>query len=131
MRYNLLEREAEKELFPKTLKYGIGVIVRIPLLFGLLTGKFDRHSTFDKNDHRRLNLSPEKLSAYFEQLDGMMSFFEQHKQYSMAQLSIIFCISHSACHTAIPGGKTVEQVIENVGASDLDFITYEDFPSLK
>ena len=40
VRYNLLERDAERELFPKAQKYGIGVIVRIPLLFGFLTGKF-------------------------------------------------------------------------------------------
>jgi len=36
VRYNLLEREAEKLLFPKAIKYGIGVIVRIPILFGLI-----------------------------------------------------------------------------------------------
>jgi myo-inositol catabolism protein IolS len=40
VRYNLLEREAEKVLFSKALKYGIGIIVRIPLLFGFLAGKF-------------------------------------------------------------------------------------------
>lgn len=130
LRYNLLEREAERELLPKALKYGIGVIVRIPLLFGLLAGKFDRNSTFGENDHRRFNLSVEKLKAYLEQLDTMKSFFELHKQYSMAQLSLRFCISHPACHTAIPGGKTVEQVVENVGASDLDFISHDEFPSL-
>ena len=131
VRYNLLEREAEKELFPKALKYGIGVIVRIPLLFGLLAGKFDRNSTFGEDDHRKFNLSEEKLNAYLEQLETMNSFFELHKQYSMAQLSLRFCISHPACHIAIPGGKAAEQVVENVGASDLDFIPYDDFPKLK
>ena len=41
VRYNLLEREAEDVLFPMALKYGTGVIVRIPLLFGFLSGKFN------------------------------------------------------------------------------------------
>ena len=71
VRYNLLEREAEKDLFPKALKYGIGVIVRIPLLFGFLAGKFDRNSKFGENDHRRNNLSEEKLSYYIQQTESM------------------------------------------------------------
>ena len=131
VRYNLLEREAEKELFPKALKYGIGIIVRIPILFGLLAGKFDRNSTFADNDHRRANLSAEKLNRYFEQLDGLAPFFTKHKRQTMAQLSLRFCISHPACHTAIPGGRTAAQVIENVKASELDFITHDEFPELK
>jgi aryl-alcohol dehydrogenase-like predicted oxidoreductase len=131
VRYNLLEREAEKELFPKALKYGIGVIVRIPILFGFLSGKFNKDSKFGDGDHRRFNLSTEKLNTYIEQFEGFKSFFESRKKFTMTQLSLRFCISHSACHTAIPGGKTTEQVIENVAASDLDFIRYEDFPKLR
>jgi aryl-alcohol dehydrogenase-like predicted oxidoreductase len=130
VRYNLLEREAEKELFPKAMRYGIGVIVRIPILFGLLSGKFNRNSTFADNDHRKFNLSSEKLNVYLQQIEGLKSFFDKFKRYTMAQLSLRFCISHPACHIAIPGSKTAEQVIENVGASDLDFIGYEEFPSL-
>jgi aryl-alcohol dehydrogenase-like predicted oxidoreductase len=56
VRYNVLERDAEQVLFPKALEYGIGVIARIPLLFGLLTGKFTRDSQFGDDDHRRFNI---------------------------------------------------------------------------
>ncbi|MFH1747676.1 MAG: aldo/keto reductase, partial [Planctomycetota bacterium] len=55
VRYNLLERQAEEVLLPKAQQHGIGVIVRIPLLFGLLTGKFTRRSIFGADDHRRMN----------------------------------------------------------------------------
>ncbi|MDI3520732.1 MAG: hypothetical protein PWR04_720 [Anaerophaga sp.] len=130
VRYNLLEREAEKKLFPMAVKYGTGVIVRIPILFGFLTGKFSRHSKFGEDDHRRFNLSPEKLEKYLAQLENFKPFFNKHDQFSMAQLSLRFCISHPACHTAIPGGKTPQQVIENVAASDIE-IKYEDFPRLR
>jgi aryl-alcohol dehydrogenase-like predicted oxidoreductase len=129
VRYNLLEREAEKKLFPMALKYGTGVIVRIPILFGFLSGKFSRHSKFGEDDHRRFNLSPEKLEKYLSQLENFQSFFNEHDQFSMAQLSLRFCISHPACHTAIPGGKTPQQVVENVAASDIE-LKYEDFPGL-
>lgn len=130
VRYNLLEREAEKDLFPKAMKYRIGVIVRIPLLFGLLSGKFDRNSKFEENDHRNSNLSAERLSAYLTQLDKMNLFFTQHAKFSKAKLSLRFCISHPACHIVIPGAKTEKQVIENIGASELDFIGYDEFPKV-
>ncbi len=130
VRYNLLEREAEKELFPKAIKYGIGVIVRIPLLFGLLTGKFGRSSKFGKDDHRSWNLSPENLDKNLSMLEKLEPFFIKYPQYSMAQLALRFCLAHSACHTVIPGGKNDLQVSENIKASDLDFIKYEEFPKI-
>ncbi|HGY57089.1 MAG TPA: aldo/keto reductase [Caldithrix abyssi] len=130
VRYNLLEREAEKVLFPKALEYGIGVIVRIPLLFGLLTGKFDEHSTFSEDDHRRMNLSPEKLKSYLQKLKAMQPLFDRYPDQSMTQVSLRFCITHPACQTAIPGAKTPQQVAENCSASDLGPIPSEYIPPL-
>jgi aryl-alcohol dehydrogenase-like predicted oxidoreductase len=119
VRYNLLEREAEKKLFPKAMEYGVGVIVRIPLLFGFLTGKFTEQSTFSEDDHRSMNLSAEKIGNYLEELSLVQPLFEQHKDQTMTQVSLRFCISHPACHTAIPGAKTPAQVKENCTSSDL------------
>ena len=128
VRYNLLEREAERELFPKALKYGIGVIVRIPLLFGLLTGKFTRESTFTGDDHRKMNLSPEKLDTYLAQLEAMKPLFDRHPDQSMTQVALRFCITHPACHTAIPGAKTPQQVADNCAASDLGPLDPSEIP---
>jgi len=127
VRYNLLERKAEDVLFPMALSYETGVIVRIPLLFGLLAGKFNHKSTFGENDHRKLNLSPEKLNGYLEDFTDYQPVFDLFPNYSPAQLSLRFCISHPACHVVIPGGKTQIQVQENAIASDLDFIPYKSF----
>ena len=127
VRYNLLERSAEEILFPLAIKYGTGVIVRIPLLFGFLSGKFNRDSRFGDNDHRRLNLSPEKIEAYLAGLAKYQPIFDAYPEYSKAQVSLRFCISHPACHTVIPGGKNPEQVKENIIASDLGFIPYEKY----
>lgn len=127
VRYNLLERQAEEVLLPMALRFGTGVIVRIPLLFGLLSGKFNSESTFGENDHRRSNLSPEKLTAYLKEFDGYRSLFEKYPGYSSAQLSLRFCIAHPACHVVIPGGKNQKQVKENIITSELDFIPFETF----
>jgi aryl-alcohol dehydrogenase-like predicted oxidoreductase len=130
VRYNLLEREAEEILFAKAMKYGIGVIVRIPLLFGLLTGKFNIHSTFGEDDHRRMNLSADKLEYYFKRLEKCRPLFDHYKDQSKAQVSLRFCISHPACQTAIPGAKTALQVRENSASSDLEPIPMNEIKSL-
>lgn len=130
VRYNLLEREAERVLFPKALEYGTGVIVRIPLLFGLLTGKFTRDSTFGADDHRRMNLSPEKLGAYLGELEKLDPLYERYPEQTMAQVSLRFCITHAACHTAIPGAKTAQQVADNGAASDFGPLPEADWAAV-
>jgi aryl-alcohol dehydrogenase-like predicted oxidoreductase len=127
VRYNLLEREAEKVLFPLAIKYNTGVIVRIPLLFGLLSGKFSSRTTFGENDHRRINLAPDKLLSYLKELDSYRPLFEKYPELTPAQLSLRFCISHPACHIVIPGGKNRQQVEENVVASELNHIHFSEF----
>jgi len=66
-----------------------------------------------------MNLSPEKLKTYFEKLETYKPLFDHYPDQSMAQVSLRFCISHPACHTAIPGAKTSKQVQENTLSSDL------------
>jgi aryl-alcohol dehydrogenase-like predicted oxidoreductase len=130
VRYNLLEREAEKVLFPKARLYHLGVIVRIPLLFGLLTGKFQRGSKFGEDDHRRMNLSPEKLDQYLNRYENMHSLFDRYPDQTPAQVSLRFCLSHPACQVAIPGAKTAAQVADNCRASDLGALPPTEIPPL-
>lgn len=130
VRYNLLEREAEKALLPKAQQYGTGVIVRIPLLFGLLTGKFNRESQFEEDDHRRFNLSPDKLNKYLSELAKLQPLFDRYPDQTMTQVSLRFCISHPACHTAIPGAKTPQQVDDNCDASDLGPLLLDDIAEI-
>jgi len=126
VRYNLLERSAEERLLPTAERLGIGVIVRIPLVFGLLTGKFTRRSTFGEDDHRAMNLSPEKLDGYLSACERLEPVFERHADQTRTQIALRFCTTHPACHTCIPGAKTPEQVSENCAAADLGRLSDED-----
>jgi len=126
VRYNLFEREAEKVLFPKAIQYGTGIIVRIPLLFGFLTGKFDKNTRFGEDDHRRLNLSPDMLEKYLSWLGHLDPLFNRFPKQKKSQVSLRFCITHPACHTAIPGAKTSEQVFENCQSSDYGPLNKKD-----
>jgi len=130
IRYNLFERQAEETLFPVAQKYNIGVIVRIPLLFGFLTGKFNKDSQFGTDDHRSMNLSAKNLETYINMLGHYDDFFKQNSEYTKAQLSLNFCISHPAAHVVIPGCKTIRQVEDNVIAGSINSIKYEDYPKI-
>jgi aryl-alcohol dehydrogenase-like predicted oxidoreductase len=126
VRYNLLERDAEKVLFPEAERLGIGVIVRIPLLFGLLTGKFTRTSTFPAEDHRSMNLSADKLAGYLDRLESLRPLFDRYPDQSLATVALRFCISHPATSTVIPGAKRPAQVEENCRAGELGPLTPDD-----
>jgi len=126
VRYNLLEREAERVLLPKAIEHGVGVIVRIPLLFGLLSGKFTRQTRFGEEDHRRFNLSPDKLAGYLDRLERLRPLLDRYPGATLAQVAIRFCISHPACQTTIPGAKTQRQVEENCAAADLPPIRIDE-----
>jgi len=131
IRYNLFERQAEEKLFPVAQKYNIGVIVRIPLLFGFLTGKFNKGSKFGTDDHRSMNLSPAKLETYVNMLGQFDEFFMQNSSFTKAQLSLNFCVSHPAAHVVIPGCKNTAQVEDNVVAGSITSIKYDDYPKIK
>ncbi len=67
---NLIKKSKENEY---------GVIARIPLQFGLLTGKFNKEKQFDKNDHRYFRLPPEFLSELIDSLDEVWTLSEKYK----------------------------------------------------
>lgn len=127
VRYNLLERDAEEILLSKAEEKGVGIIVRIPLLFGLLTGKFNRKSKFGEDDHRRINLSREKLEYYLDELYGLENLYSDNSEFTKAQISLRFAVNHPAVSTAIPGAKNSGQVLDNVRAAEIDSINFSKY----
>jgi aryl-alcohol dehydrogenase-like predicted oxidoreductase len=118
VRYNLLEWGPADEVFPLAKEHNIGIIVRIPLLFGVLTGKFTRATRFSEGDHRQENLSPEKLAGYLDQMVKLFFLF-QGTEITMAQTALRFILSNDVVSTVIPGAKRPSQAAENCAASDL------------
>lgn len=107
---------------------GLGIIARMPLQFGLLTGKFDRESTFDKDDHRHFRLTPEILESSLNALKEVWPLTEKYGV-TKTELSLSFILSFDAVSTVIPGIKTPEQAEKNTQGiveleeEDRDFIT--------
>lgn len=94
---------------------GYGIIARMPLQFGLLTGKFTAQTRFRETDHRSFRLSPEILAASLDALQGVWPVAERLR-ISRTALSLSFCTSFPGVSTVIPGIRTPAQAEENVSA---------------
>lgn len=91
---------------------GYGIIVRMALQFGLLTGKFDKEITFSDNDHRKKRLTREIIDAANESLSPVWELCEKY-QCSKTQLALSYVLSYPEVSTLIAGIRTSEQVHQN------------------
>lgn len=125
--FNILNQKAIL-LLSKMHKKGYGVIARMPLQFGLLTGKFDKDAHFEKNDHRSFRLTPELLEKALGCLENIWPIADNYK-ISKTSLALSFVLSFSEISTTIPGIKTPEQAelntkdIIKLDDEDIDKIT--------
>ena len=115
--YNILDREPESILLPACQKANVGVIARVPLASGFLTGKFTPETTFPENDHRHAKFTPNKVRDTIGKVERLR-FLTEGRSKTMAQAALQFCLSHPAVSAVIPGAKTPRQVLDNAGASD-------------
>jgi aryl-alcohol dehydrogenase-like predicted oxidoreductase len=87
---------------------GYGVIARMPLQFGLLSGKFTPETTFDKDDHRSKRLRPEVLKTALESLSPLPAIAEKYG-ISQASLALSYVAGYPGITTIIPGIRTAAQ----------------------
>ena len=106
---------------------GYGIIARMPLQFGLLTGKFNQKTTFEKTDHRSFRLPPAILDTSLRALSGVWPLAERYRT-SNAGVALGFVAGFREVSTIIPGIKTPEQAIENsrapapISEADMGFL---------
>jgi aryl-alcohol dehydrogenase-like predicted oxidoreductase len=126
--FNLLRQRPAELFFEQARRRDVGVIVRVPLASGLLTGKFDRNSTFAAEDHRAYNRQGEQFDRG-ETFSGVdyevgLEVVEELRPLvppgaTLAQLALRWILAFDAVSTVIPGAKTPEQVRANAAAADL------------
>ncbi|MCX8104948.1 MAG: aldo/keto reductase [Ignavibacterium album] len=124
--FNIINQRALK-LIETASEKGYGIIARIPLQFGLLTGKFTKETKFDKNDHRSFRLNPEFLSELLDALEDVWKISEKYKV-DKVTFALSFIMNHKGVSTVIPGIKTPEQAIKNT--QPLVEISKEDLDSI-
>jgi len=126
--YNMFRFKPAEASFSKARQRDVGVIVRVPLASGLLSGSMSRDRHFGADDHRAFNRHGEAFDvgetfsgvdfetglAAAEELEALVP--EGH---TLAQLALRWVLMHPAVSVVIPGARRPEQVVDNVGAAEL------------
>jgi aryl-alcohol dehydrogenase-like predicted oxidoreductase len=114
LEYSILNRKAEGQILPYLQEHDIGVVVRGPLQKGLLTGKFTPETTFPEGDVRHNWPNEPWFRESVAKVERLRAL--EREGQTLGQLALRFVLSHPAVSTAIPGGKTPEQVEENAAS---------------
>lgn len=91
---------------------GYGIIARMPLQFGLLTGKFDNGVNFPVNDHRKKRLTRDLVEGCNNQLKPVWALCEKY-HISKTALALSYILSYPEVSVVIPGIRTAEQATSN------------------
>ena len=130
--FNMLRHRPAELFFPEAKRRKVGILARVPLASGLLTGKMTRETTFAADDHRYFNRYGQSFDRgetfsgvdYESGLDAV----EEIKTLvpegaTMAQLALRWILMFDAVSCAIPGAKRTDQAEDNVRAADLPPLT--------
>ena len=111
--YNILHQDPEEKLFPLAQKENIGILARVPLERGVLSGRFKQREEFVEKDWRR-GAFPEDGLAQTHAAVEKLDFLVTGDVSNLAQAALRFILSHPAVSTVIPGIRTVRQVEDNL-----------------
>jgi aryl-alcohol dehydrogenase-like predicted oxidoreductase len=126
--FNCFRQRPAEEFFAEAKHRRVGILARVPLASGLLTGKFNSDSNFPADDHRNFNRHGKAFDVgeTFSGVDfkvGLEAVEELRRLLpagvSMSEFSLRWILMFDAVTCAIPGGKRPEQVSDNCRASDL------------
>jgi aryl-alcohol dehydrogenase-like predicted oxidoreductase len=119
--YNLLAQEPAQAFFPAAQEANIGVIARVPLKRGILTGKLKQsdEQRFQGEDVRARSFKGEAFAQELAKAE-QLKFLLHGAVQSLGQAAIAFCIAHPAVSVVIPGARNAEQMRENASAADVE-----------
>lgn len=126
--FNIFRQKPLQETLPRAKDQGVGIIVRLPLASGLLSGRFKADTEFAKSDHRHYNRDGQAFSVG-ETFAGIplakgVELVEQLKPlvpegFDLVDLALRWILDHDAVSVIIPGASSPQQVEKNASASDL------------
>jgi len=132
--FNIFRQKPADEFWALARERNVGILARVPLASGLLTGKLRSESSFPADDHRNFNRHGESFDVgeTFSGLDyetGLAAVEQLRKLVpagmTLSQFALRWILKFDAVTCAIPGGKRAEQVAENCRASDLPPLSQE------
>ncbi|MDQ2697108.1 MAG: aldo/keto reductase [Pseudomonadota bacterium] len=115
--YNIFEQSPEDELFPAGERNDVGVIVRVALDEGGLTGTLTPDTTFPEGDFRNHYFQGQRKREVYERVQRIVADLNITME-QMAETALRFVLSHSAVSTVIPGMRSVRNVERNCRVGD-------------
>src|SRR5229473_677300 len=132
--FNMFRLKPAEQFFAAARERQVGILARVPLASGMLTGKLTRNTQFDPNDHRSYNRHGEAFDQgeTFSGVDyetGLQAVEELRKLVpqgaTMAQFALRWILMFSEVTSTIPGAKNTQQVEDNVRAASLPALSSE------
>lgn len=126
--FNMFRHKPAEQLFSASQAQQVGILARVPLASGLLTGKLRPNSHFDSDDHRSFNRHGESFDrgetfsgvdydTGLQAVDALRELIPEG--YTMAQLALRWILMFPAVTCAIPGAKTPQQAADNIAAANM------------
>lgn len=125
-RLGRLDRRPETTIFPPSQAQDLGVLARVPLASGMLTGKYQPGHRFTNPADVRSGWEQEHIDEQLRQAAEIRKH-EVPNGVPMATWALAWCLQHLAVTCVIPGCKSVAQVETNAAAADLDLVR-DDHP---
>jgi len=138
--FNIFRQKPAELFFEKAKQKNVGIIVRVPLASGLLTGKFTASTDFAEGDHRQFNRNGEAFDKgeTFSGVDyerGIAAVEALKKvfpgQPNLAPMALKWILQFDAVSCIIPGASNVSQVDSNISAFDIPAITTEQLKAVQ
>jgi aryl-alcohol dehydrogenase-like predicted oxidoreductase len=138
--FNMLRLKPAERFFTEAKARQVGILARVPLASGMLTGKLTRQSTFAPDDHRSFNRNGEAFDkgetfsgvpyeVGLEAVERLRPLVPEGA--SLAQLALRWILMFDAVSCAIPGAKTPRQAVDNAAAADLAALSNETMQAVR
>ena len=138
--FNMFRQRPASDFFQAAAKKNVGIIVRVPLASGLLTGKFTPSTVFNPDDHRAFNRHGEAFDkgetfAGIDYLKGLNAVEEIKKLFpadsTLATVALKWILMFPEVSCIIPGASRPEQILSNLKASELPDLSKDQMEGIK
>jgi aryl-alcohol dehydrogenase-like predicted oxidoreductase len=138
--FNMLRQRPAEQFFADAARKNIGIIARVPLASGLLTGKFTFSTTFSKDDHRTFNRNGDAFdkgetfsgvdyTKGLRAVEEIKKLFPQHQNLTAIALKWILMFRDVSC--VIPGASSPDQILSSISASEGPNLSLEQMDGIK
>jgi aryl-alcohol dehydrogenase-like predicted oxidoreductase len=128
--YNIFDQEPQAEFFPIAKEHNVGVIVRVALDEGSLTGKWNADTKFEEGDFRNRYFAGDRLARTMQRVEKVREALDDEGK-NMPAAALKFALKPAAVSTVIAGMRNVAQVEANCAVSDMPAMSDETEAKLR